>query len=69
MIEIGTKVKIKKDETDTFLMSFNRSWFEDIREVTQITNDEPPRYYVSGLYWFDDDLIVYSKEEYPEYYI
>jgi hypothetical protein len=70
MIEIGTKVKIKRNEADTFLMSFSDSWFEDIREVSQITDDgNPARYYVSGLYWLEDDLVIFTKEEYPEYYI
>ena len=67
MIEIGTKVKLKYSNKSECLDDF---WFEELHEVTQIANEDMPvRYYISGLYFFEDELEVYTPEEFPEYYI
>ncbi len=67
MIEIGTKVKVKADAIKYIPGIIIDP--EKIYEILQITNDAIPRYYVIGFYFFEDSFEVFSKEEYPEYYI
>ncbi len=72
MIEIGTKVKVKFSKDLDLLDDF---WFNNIFEVLEIENSSAigielqPRYFVKGLYFFEDELEVYTQEEFPEYYI
>ncbi len=72
MIEIGTKVKVKFSKDLDLLDDF---WFNNIFEVLEIETSSAigielqPRYFVKSLYFFEDELEVYTQEEFPEYYI
>ena len=72
MIEIGTKVKVKFSKELDLLDDY---WFNNVFEVQGIENSEvigmeiKPRYFVKSLYFFEDELEVYTPEEFPEYYI
>jgi hypothetical protein len=69
MIEVGTKVKVKKTEEDIVSNFLDDWWFEKMFEVSRITSMSTTRYYVNGLYFEKDELEVYSENEFPEYYI
>ena len=67
MIEIGTKVKVKEDNIKYIPGIMIDP--EKIYEISQITNDAIPRYRVIGFYFYGDSLEIFSKDEFPEYYI
>jgi hypothetical protein len=69
MLTVQTKVKIKIDD---FTSQFEESWF-NLKEITDISsyNDKTGTYMykVQGLWFMEGDLIVFTKEEYPELYV
>ena len=44
-------------------------WYVTYHKVERISDDNLPRYYMAGLYFWADDLIVFDEDEYPEHYI
>jgi hypothetical protein len=75
MIEQGTKVKLKEKTLVKFEKDYGTiddmwynvlevqisKWF-DIKETTRL-------YGINGLWFFEFELDVFPKEDYPEYYV
>ena len=75
MIETGTKVKLKKRTLEKFKEDYGAVsdlWY-DVLEVKTSKwfdiNESVRMYGINGLWFFESELDVFQKEDYPEYYV